>query len=55
MCLFTDMAKSRAEIQKVYRQRLKDKNKDLYLTREWLRRKRIYVPNNQLSKKEKAE
>ena len=55
MCLFTDMAKSRAEIQKVYRQRLKDKNNDLYLTRERLRRKCSYVPNNQLSKKEKAE
>ena len=55
MCLFTDMAKSRAEIQKVYRQRLKDKNNDLYLTRERLRRKHSYVPNNQLSTKEKAE
>ena len=55
MCLFTDMAKSSAEIQKVYRQRLKDKNNDLYLTRERLGRNRSYVPNNQLSKMEKAE
>ena len=55
MCLFTDMAESRAEIQKVYRQRLKDRNNDLYLTRERLRRTRSYVPNNQFSKKEKAE
>ena len=49
------MAKSRAEIQKVYRQRLKDNNNDLYLTRERPRRKRSYVPNSQLSIKEKAE
>lgn len=46
-----DMVKSRAEIQKEYRKRLKEKNNDEYLAKERLRRKKGYVPNAQLSRK----
>ncbi len=47
------MAKSRAEIQKAYRQRLKEKNNAQYLEKERERRRRSYVPSNSLTKHEK--
>ena len=43
------MGKSRAEIQKAYRQRLKEKNNAEYLQREKDRMKRNYVPSAALS------
>ena len=49
------MTKSRAEIQKAYRQRLKEKNNEQYLTKERERRRRTYVPNDKLSKKKREE
>jgi len=48
MLLEISMGKSRAEIQKAYRQRLKDKNKEEYLRKESERKIRIYVPSHQL-------
>lgn len=50
------MTKSRAEMQKAYRQRLKEKNNEQYLTKERERRRRTYyVPNDKLSKKKREE
>ena len=49
------MTKSRAEIQKAYRQRLKEKNNEQYLTKVRERRRRTYVPNDKLSKKKREE
>ena len=43
--------KSRGEIQKVYRRRLKEENNEGYLARERARRKRTYIPNDILSRK----
>jgi len=48
MLLEISMGKSRAEIQKAYRQRLKDKNKEEYLRKESESKRRIYVPSHQL-------
>ena len=47
------MGKSRAEIQKAYRQRLKEKNNEEYLRRERERMRRTYVPSNELSQRDK--
>ena len=45
------MVKSRGEIQKAYRRRLKEENKEGYLTKERAGRKRTYIPNDLLSRK----
>mgnify|MGYP003471144684 FL=1 len=45
------MVKSRGEIQKAYRRRLKEENNEGYLARERARRKRTYIPNDLLSSK----
>lgn len=52
---FAEMAKSRAEIQKAYRQRQKEKNNERYLAKERQRRRSTYIPNSQLSKSKKEE
>ncbi|XP_060575939.1 uncharacterized protein LOC132733324 [Ruditapes philippinarum] len=52
-CKIKGMPKSRAEVQKAYRQRLKEKNNDLYLAKERLRRKQSYTPSHLLSNKER--
>ena len=44
----------KAEIQKAYRQRLKDKDNNTYLTKERDRRRNTYVPNSQLSRKQRS-
>lgn len=49
------MVKTRAEIQKAYRQRLKEKNVELYLSRERARRMANYIPSKQLSSKNRSE
>lgn len=49
------MGKSRADIQKAYRQRLKEKNNEQYLAKERDRRRRNYIPNEQLSTKKRQE
>jgi len=49
------MGKSRAEIQRAYRQRLKEKNNEEYLRKERQRMKRAYVPSNELNEKDKAK
>ena len=49
------MGKSRAEIQKAYRQRLKAKDNKGYLEKEKARRRASYVPSSQLSRKERRE
>ena len=49
MLLEISMEKSRAEIEKAYRQRLKDKNKEEYLRKESERKRLNYVPSHQLS------
>lgn len=41
------MAKTRAEIQKSYRERLKAKNNEEYLKKERERRRKNYVPSSQ--------
>ena len=43
------MAKTRAEIQKAYRDRKKAANKEEYLKKEAIRAKRYYVPTEQMS------
>ena len=47
------MGKSRAEIQKAYRQRLKDKNNEQYLAKERQRRMAFYIPSSLLGKSER--
>ena len=47
------MGKSRAEIQKAYRQRLKEKNNAEYLQRERDRMRRNYIPSDSLSENDK--
>ena len=47
------MAKSRAEIQRAYRQRLKEKNNAEYLRRERERMRRNYVPSAELSERDR--
>ena len=49
----TDMGKSRAEIQRAYRQRLKEKNNEEYLRKERERMRRNYVPSSELSENDK--
>ncbi|KAH3804922.1 hypothetical protein DPMN_133215 [Dreissena polymorpha] len=49
------MGKSRAEIQKAYRERLKEKNKEDYLKRERERKRRNYVSSHQLSERDREE
>ena len=46
--------KSRAEIQRAYRQRLKEKNNDAYLKNERDRKNRNYVPSRMLSENDRA-
>ena len=45
------MVKSRGEIQKAYRRRLKEGNNEGYLISERARRKRTYIPNDLLLSK----
>lgn len=52
---FTDMVKSRAQIQKEYRQRLKEKDNAGYLEKERRRRRQSYLPNSQLPPKERKQ
>ncbi|XP_046548265.1 uncharacterized protein LOC124258241 [Haliotis rubra] len=47
------MGKTRAEIQKAYRERLKAKNNEAYLAKERKRRSDSYVPSAQLSRKDR--
>ncbi|XP_064598561.1 uncharacterized protein LOC135464917 [Liolophura sinensis] len=47
------MAKSRAEIQRAYRERQKAKNNEEYLKKERERRRRNYVPSAQLSRRDR--
>ncbi|XP_060569222.1 trichohyalin-like [Ruditapes philippinarum] len=47
------MGKSKAEIQRAYRQRLKEKNNEEYLRRERERMRRNYVPSSELSDRDK--
>lgn len=47
------MAKTRAEIQKSYRERLKAKNNEEYLKKERERRRKNYVPSSQLTRRER--
>jgi hypothetical protein len=47
------MGKSKAEIQRAYRQRLKEKNDEEYLRRERERVRRNYVPTSELSQRDK--
>ncbi|KAH3768922.1 hypothetical protein DPMN_170140 [Dreissena polymorpha] len=49
------MAKSRAEIQRAYRERQKQKNNDEYLRRERDRKNGSYVPTAELSENDKKE
>jgi len=42
------MMKSRAKIQKAFRQRLKEKNNNKYVSKERERRRRTYVENQLL-------
>ncbi|XP_060555840.1 uncharacterized protein LOC132716559, partial [Ruditapes philippinarum] len=49
------MAKSRAEIQRAYRERQKQKNKDEYLRQERDRKNRSYVPTAELSENDKKK
>lgn len=47
------MAKTRADIQKSYRERLKAKNNEEYLKKERERRRKNYVPSSQLTRRER--
>ena len=47
------MGKSRAEIQRAYRQRMKEKNNEEYLSKERERMRRKYVPSDLLSDSDK--
>ena len=47
------MGKSKAEIQRAYRQRLKAKNNEEYLRRERERVRRNYVPSSELSERDR--
>ncbi|ESO91800.1 hypothetical protein LOTGIDRAFT_163160 [Lottia gigantea] len=47
------MAKSRAEIQKAYRQRKKEKDNDAYLRKERERRRKSYVLSGELTSRER--
>lgn len=47
------MDKTRAEIQKSYRERLKAKNNEEYLKKERERRRKNYVPSSQLTRRER--
>ncbi|XP_061183299.1 uncharacterized protein LOC133191568 [Saccostrea echinata] len=49
------MGKCRAEIQKAYRERLKQKDNEGYLAKERARRRACYVPSAQLSRKKLKE
>ena len=49
------MVKSRAEISRDYRKRLKEKDNDQYLRKERERRKKSYIPSGLLSRKDRAE
>ena len=49
------MGKSRAEVQRAYRERKKAKEGELYLTKERQRVKKYYVPTNSLPKKNLKE
>lgn len=48
------MAKSRAQIQREYRQRLKERDNEGYLAKERERRRRSYIPSENLSRKERT-
>ena len=48
-----EMGKRRAEIQRAYRQRLKEKNNEEYLRKERERMRRKYVPSDLLSDSDK--
>ena len=47
------MGKTRAEIHKAYRERLKTKNNEQYLAKERKRRKQSYIPSSQLSRRDR--
>ena len=47
------VAKSRAEIQRAYRQRLKEKNNEEYLEKERQRNRKSYVPSSQLTRRDR--
>lgn len=49
------MGKSRAEIQRAYRERLKEKNKEEYLRKERERKRRNYVSSHQLSENDREK
>jgi hypothetical protein len=49
------MGKSRAEIQKAYRKRLKQRDNEAYLEKERKRRRESYIPSAQLTPKERNE
>ena len=49
------MGKTRAEIQKAYRERLKAKNKEEYLQKERERRRKNYIPSEELPKRQRDE
>lgn len=50
-----EMGKSRAEIQREYRERKKKECGDAYLEKERKRVKSYYIPANELSKKEQQK
>ena len=47
------MGKTRAEIHKAYRERLKAKNNEQYLAKERKRRKESYIPSSHLSRRDR--
>ena len=47
------MGKTRAEIHKAYRERLKAKNNEQYLAKKRKRRKESYIPSSQLSRRDR--
>lgn len=49
------MPKSRAEIQRAYRERQKEKDKEEYLRKERERKRRNYVGSHELSEKDRKE
>lgn len=49
------MGKTRAEIQKAYRERLKQKNNEEYLEKERQRRRKNYVPSENLTKRKEIK
>lgn len=49
------MALTNAERQQIYRQRQKEKNGNVFLERERNRKKKAYIPSNELSASDKKE